>query len=91
MPTLVEMSRVMLSRTSGRKCFLFLRDLLRLVRVCPMRAPRLNTLRSPVQLHVAAFAVEQFGQHSVAELSYLIGLYCMVSVTLNTYDVPVPE
>jgi 4-carboxymuconolactone decarboxylase len=36
-------------------------------------------------------AIEQFGQHSVAELSYLIGLYCMVSVTLNTFDVPVPE
>jgi 4-carboxymuconolactone decarboxylase len=36
-------------------------------------------------------AVEQFGQHAVAELSYLIGLYCMVSVTLNTFDVPVPE
>ena len=36
-------------------------------------------------------AVEQFGQHGAAELSYLIGLYCMVSVTLNTFDVPVPE
>ena len=36
-------------------------------------------------------AVEQFGTHGAAELSYLIGLYCMVSVTLNTFDVPVPE
>jgi alkylhydroperoxidase family enzyme len=36
-------------------------------------------------------AFEQFGQHGTAELSYLIGLYCMVSVTLNTFDVPVPE
>jgi 4-carboxymuconolactone decarboxylase len=36
-------------------------------------------------------AVEQFGAHGAAELSYLIGLYCMVSVTLNTFDVPVPE
>jgi alkylhydroperoxidase family enzyme len=36
-------------------------------------------------------AVEQFGMHGAAELSYLIGLYCMVSVTLNTFDVPVPE
>ncbi len=36
-------------------------------------------------------AVEQFGQHGAAELSYLIGLYCMVSVTLNTFDVPVPD
>jgi len=36
-------------------------------------------------------AVEQFGQHGAAELSYLIGLYCLVSVTLNTFDVPVPD
>ncbi len=36
-------------------------------------------------------AVKEFGLHGAAELSYLIGLYCMVSVTLNTFDVPVPE
>jgi 4-carboxymuconolactone decarboxylase len=36
-------------------------------------------------------AVQQFGQHGAAELSYLVGLYCLVSVTLNTFDVPVPE
>jgi 4-carboxymuconolactone decarboxylase len=36
-------------------------------------------------------AVEQFGEHGAAELSYLVGLYCLVSVTLNTFDVPVPE
>jgi alkylhydroperoxidase family enzyme len=36
-------------------------------------------------------AVEQFGAHGAAELSYLVGLYCLVSVTLNTFDVPVPE
>jgi hypothetical protein len=36
-------------------------------------------------------AVEQFGVHGAAELSYLIGLYCLVSVTLNTFDVPVPD
>ena len=36
-------------------------------------------------------ALEQFGPHGAAELSYLIGLYCLVSVTLNTFDVPVPE
>jgi len=36
-------------------------------------------------------AVEQFGTQGAAELSYLIGYYCMVSVTLNTFDVPVPE
>jgi len=26
-----------------------------------------------------------------AELIYLVGLYCLVSVTLNGLDVPVPE
>jgi 4-carboxymuconolactone decarboxylase len=36
-------------------------------------------------------AIEQFGQHGAAELSYLVGLYFLVSVTLNTFDVPVPE
>lgn len=36
-------------------------------------------------------AVEQFGKHGAAELSYLVGLYCLVSITLNTFDVPVPD
>jgi hypothetical protein len=36
-------------------------------------------------------AVEQFGARGAAELSYFIGFYCMVSVTLNTFDVQVPE
>jgi 4-carboxymuconolactone decarboxylase len=36
-------------------------------------------------------AVEAFGQHGAAELSYLVGLYALVSITLNTFDVPVPE
>ncbi len=36
-------------------------------------------------------AIAAFGQHGAAELSYLVGLYSLVSVTLNTFDVPVPE
>lgn len=36
-------------------------------------------------------AIEHFGQDGAAELIYLVGLYCMVSVTLNGFDVPVPE
>jgi hypothetical protein len=36
-------------------------------------------------------AVQEFGQEGAAELSYLVGLYCMVSVTLNSFDVPVPD
>jgi 4-carboxymuconolactone decarboxylase len=36
-------------------------------------------------------AVDAFGQHGAAELINLVGLYCLVSVTLNGFDVPVPE
>ena len=32
-----------------------------------------------------------FGENGAAELIYLIGLYCLVSVTLNGFDVPVPD
>jgi hypothetical protein len=34
---------------------------------------------------------EAFGLSGEAELIYLVGLYCLVSVTLNDFDVPVPE
>ncbi len=34
---------------------------------------------------------ECFGVQGAAELIYLVGLYCMVSVTLNGFDVPVPD
>ena len=36
-------------------------------------------------------AVETFGQHGANELIYLVGLYSLVSTTLNAYNVPVPE
>ncbi len=36
-------------------------------------------------------AVKTFGEGGAAELIYLVGLYCLVSVTLNGFDVPVPE
>jgi 4-carboxymuconolactone decarboxylase len=36
-------------------------------------------------------AAERFGVHGAAELIYLVGLYCLVSVTLNGFDVQVPE
>jgi 4-carboxymuconolactone decarboxylase len=36
-------------------------------------------------------AVAAFGESGAAELIYLVGLYCLVSVTLNGFDVPVPE
>jgi 4-carboxymuconolactone decarboxylase len=35
--------------------------------------------------------VAEFGLEGMAEFIYLVGLYCMVSVTLNGFDVPVPE
>ena len=36
-------------------------------------------------------AIEAFGQHGTNELIYLVGLYCLVSVTLNGFAVPLPE
>ncbi|MEC5218842.1 4-carboxymuconolactone decarboxylase [Actimicrobium sp. GrIS 1.19] len=36
-------------------------------------------------------AVSTFGQHGTNELIYLVGLYAMVSTTLNGFNVPVPE
>jgi hypothetical protein len=36
-------------------------------------------------------AVATFGQHGASELIYLVGLYCLVSMTLNGFNVPVPE
>ncbi|MGY4411254.1 4-carboxymuconolactone decarboxylase [Bradyrhizobium sp. LB9.1b] len=36
-------------------------------------------------------AVKIFGVDGAAELVYLVGLYCLVSVTLNGFDVPVPD
>ncbi len=36
-------------------------------------------------------AVRAFGERGAAELIYLVGLYCLVSMTLNGFDVPVPD
>ncbi len=36
-------------------------------------------------------AIDTFGQHGANELFYLVGLYSLVSTTLNAYNVPVPE
>jgi 4-carboxymuconolactone decarboxylase len=36
-------------------------------------------------------AVQTVGESGAAELIYLVGLYCLVSVTLNGFDVPVPD
>jgi hypothetical protein len=36
-------------------------------------------------------AIKHFGQDGTAEFIYLVGLYCMVSTTLNGFDVPIPE
>jgi alkylhydroperoxidase family enzyme len=36
-------------------------------------------------------AVKSFGQHSTNEMIYLVGLYSLVSTTLNGFNVPVPE
>ncbi len=36
-------------------------------------------------------ALATLGKQGTAELIYLVGTYCLVSVLLNGYDVPVPE
>jgi alkylhydroperoxidase family enzyme len=36
-------------------------------------------------------AVAFFGEEGTAELIFLVGLYCMVAITLNGFDVPIPE
>ena len=36
-------------------------------------------------------AIALFGEQGTAEFINLVGLYCMVSVTLNGFDVPVPD
>jgi 4-carboxymuconolactone decarboxylase len=36
-------------------------------------------------------AIRAFGETGATELIYLVGLYCFVSVTLNGFDIPVPE
>jgi 4-carboxymuconolactone decarboxylase len=46
-----------------------------------------GTLPEPVY----RLCVETFGQHGTNELIYLVGLYSFVSVTLNGFNVPVPE
>ncbi len=38
-----------------------------------------------------SLAVSTFGQHGNGELIYLVGLYALVSATLNGFNVPVPE
>ncbi len=43
----------------------------------------------PEPVYQAARAT--FGQAGASELIYLVGLYCLVSVTLNGFDVPIPD
>jgi 4-carboxymuconolactone decarboxylase len=40
---------------------------------------------------VYRLAVGTFGQHGADELFYLVGVCALVSVTLNAFDVRVPE
>ncbi len=40
---------------------------------------------------IYALALKTFGQHGLNEMIYLVGLYAMVSTTLNGFNVPVPE
>jgi 4-carboxymuconolactone decarboxylase len=46
-----------------------------------------GVLASPIWNH--AFAV--FGEQGAQEIVYLVGHYCFVSLTLNGFDIPVPD
>ena len=46
-----------------------------------------GTLPEPIY----RLAVATFGQHGTNELIYLVGLYSLVSTTLNGFNVPAPE
>ena len=35
--------------------------------------------------------IEAFAEEGTAEFIYLVGLYCMVSTTLNGFKVPLPD
>ena len=35
--------------------------------------------------------VRTFGQHGMNEMIYVVGLYSMIAITLNAFNVPVPE
>ena len=48
---------------------------------------RSGTLPEPLY----RLAVDAFGQHGPNEMIYLVGLYSLVSMTLNGFNVPVPE
>ena len=37
------------------------------------------------------WAIVLFGHLGVEELIYLVGHYCFVSMTLNGFDIPVPD
>ena len=45
----------------------------------------------PLPAIVYKSAVAAFGEEATAELIYLVGLYCMVSTTLNGFNVPLPD
>lgn len=46
-----------------------------------------GTLRAPLYQR----AIDVFGPSGTQELIYLVGHYCFVSMTLNGFDIPIPE
>ena len=43
------------------------------------------------RMRIIETALDMFGQSGVSELIYLVGHYCFVSITLNGFDIPVPD
>jgi 4-carboxymuconolactone decarboxylase len=46
---------------------------------------------SPLPEPLYRSVLTRFGQRGVNELIYLIGAYCMLAITLNAFDITVPE
>ena len=46
---------------------------------------------SPLPEPLYRLGVTTFGQHGMNELIYIVGLYSMIAITLNAFNVPVPE
>jgi len=59
----------------------------------PEQKPLYDDMKRGIAGNFNAFLVpvRTFGQHPTNEMIYLVGLYCLVSTTLNGFNVPVPE
>ena len=50
-----------------------------------------SRIRSALPEPLYRLGVTTFGQHGMNEMIYIAGLYSMITITLNAFNVPVPE